>query len=254
MIAIDLSGKAAVVAGAGRGIGAAIATTLAAAGAQTLVVDLLPERVTETVSAIRAGGATAAGCQVDLTSDEAPDVVVRAALEAFGRIDILATAAGGFAPFFPPTATHETTDDMWDFIQGVNLRYVFRLARAAVSQMREQGKGGSIVGLSSILGTGGRPGVVPYAAAKAGIISLVQTMAVEYGSDGIRVNAVAPGRIDTPASPATTRVAPYIPLGRIGGPEEIASVVAFLASDCASYVTGQVILVDGGASTTIGLT
>lgn len=253
MIGFDLTGKVAVVAGAGRGIGAAVSTTLAAAGAQVLAVDARADRAAEVVAAITAAGGTAAPFTSELTADDAPEAISRTAVEVFGRVDILVTAAGGYQRITGKAPSTQTSDEVWDLVHAINVRYVFRLAKAFIEQLRAQASGGSIVCVSSMSGTGAVPGTIAYGAAKAGLNSLVQTLAVEYARDGIRVNAVAPGRIDTPAAPVRDPHGWNIPLGRVGTAQDVADVAVFLASDRAGYVTGAILPVDGGIGAAICL-
>ncbi|PKW16866.1 SDR family NAD(P)-dependent oxidoreductase [Saccharopolyspora spinosa] len=257
-VGISLTGRVAVVAGAGRGIGAAVARRLADAGAAVAVVDSRLDRAEATVEAIRAAGGTGVPILADLLDARSGTRIVAETVRHLGRIDILATVAGGSWAYVPYRRIHEVTDDEWDLVHQLNLTYVFRLARETIRTFLSQGRGGAIVHIGSIAGVLSSPSAAAYGAAKAGIASLTRSVAHEYGADGIRVNCVAPGRIETPATTpaAGERVADFtnsIPMRRTGNAGEVADAVLFLASDLASYITGQTLLVDGGATATPGL-
>jgi 3-oxoacyl-[acyl-carrier protein] reductase len=250
-----LAGRSAIVAGGGGGgIGAAVSRTLAAAGAGVLVVDIEAAAARKVCDQIAAGGGRAVPLVADVRETASADAIVAAARSAFGRIDVLATVAGGMTAHaeFRPLVQWSEAD--WDKIVALNLRYVFLLARAVIPAMIEQGDGGSIVNVTSISGVFGAPNHAAYGAAKAGLIHLTRSLCLEYGRHGIRANAVSPGAIETPATDKAmagaqrTRVSAVTPLGRAGAPEDIARAVLFFASPLASYVSGQMLLVDGGAS------
>jgi 3-oxoacyl-[acyl-carrier protein] reductase len=248
-----LAGKYALVTGAAQGIGAATARRLAAEGATVAVVDLTAERAGPVVKEIEAAGGTARGFGCDVSDRGQAEACVTAVAEAFGRIDVLVNNAG----LTRDNLLFKMSDEEWDTVLDVNLKSVFLMCRAVQRHMVEQ-RSGAIVNLSSRSALGNR-GQANYAAAKAGIQGLTATLALELGPFGIRVNAVAPGYVATAMTAATARrlgkdpeehqelAAANTPLRRVARPEEIASVVAFFASDDASYVSGQTLYVNGGA-------
>jgi NAD(P)-dependent dehydrogenase (short-subunit alcohol dehydrogenase family) len=257
-VEISLQGRVAVVAGAGRGIGAAVAGRLAEAGAAVAVVDSRTDRAESTVETIRASGGIAVPIVADLRDSRSGPRIAAETVGHLGGIDILATVAGGSWAYVPYRRMHEVTDDEWDLVHQLNLTYVFRLTREIIRTLLSREHGGAIVHIGSIAGVLSSPSAAAYGAAKAGIGSLTRSVAHEYGADGIRVNCVAPGRIESPATtPASAEsavdFANSIPLRRNGQAAEIADAVLFLASDLARYITGQTLLVDGGATTTPGL-
>jgi 3-oxoacyl-[acyl-carrier protein] reductase len=248
-----LTGRTAMVAGAGRGNGAAIATTLARAGARVAVIDIEADRARTVAEEITASGGEAVAVTADVrVADDVRRIVDE--MGAFGGIDVVVCVAGGMYAFHPFRKLVEWSEDVWDDIVERNLRYVFLVCRAAIPVMVEQGRGGSIVLIGSISGMVSSPRHAAYGAAKAGLANLVRSLAVEHGADGIRVNAIAPGAVLTAATSGALTpevVESYraqVPLGRPGSPDDVARSVLFLASDLASYVTGQTLIVDGGAS------
>jgi NAD(P)-dependent dehydrogenase (short-subunit alcohol dehydrogenase family) len=250
-----LAGKAAIVTGAAQGIGRACAIRLALEGASVAVCDVNADAGAAVVRAIEADRGTAVflSCNVARAADV--ESVVAATLSAFGRIDVLVNNAGILddAPFL------DLPVDEFDRVLGVNLRGAFLMAQAAARQMVRQGRSaggasaGAIVNMSSINEKFGLPDHVAYSVSKGGISQLTKAMAVALAPHGIRVNAVGPGTIDTPILAGVIKdkafrekVLSRTPLGRFGRPEEIAAIVAWLASDEASYVTGTTLFADGG--------
>jgi NAD(P)-dependent dehydrogenase (short-subunit alcohol dehydrogenase family) len=248
-----LAGRAAVVAGGGRGIGEATARLLAAAGAAVAVVDLEAERADAVTSDIVTAGGTAIAVPADVLEEDQAAPIVGAAVTAFGGLDIVVNVAGGMNAYATWQPLPAWTAAEWDAVVGLNLRYHFLLCRAAIPRMVERG-GGSIVNITSISGVFGAPNHTAYGAAKAGLIHLTKSLALEGGRYGIRVNAVSPGAVVTPAT--ANRLTPErqeemartTPLQRPGAPDDIARAVLFFASPLAGYVTGQMLLVDGGVS------
>ncbi len=240
-----------LITGSGIGIGAATARAFADAGYRVVVTDVLDEEGQRVAQEITEGGGEAEYHHLDVTSTEE---VERAVSEAEGRYGPLAcvVANAGIAHKVPLT---ELTDEKWDHTHEIDLKGVMRVCRAAAPGMREAGRG-SMIAVSSIMGVAyGWDEHVQYSAAKAGIVGLVRGLAVELARDGIKVNGIAPGYIRTAQAlseehslgpEGLEKAAEFIPMGRIGEPEDIADVILFLASDAARYLTGQVVVVDGG--------
>lgn len=245
-------GKFAVVTGAARGIGAAIARRLAAEGAAVACVDLTADRCASIVDEITVTGGRGVAFGCDVSDSAQVEALVPEVLNEFGRIDVLVNNAG----LTRDNLLFRMSEEDWDKVVDVNLKSVFLMSRAVQKHMVEQ-RSGAIVNLSSRSALGNR-GQANYAAAKAGIQGLTATMAIELGPFGVRVNAVAPGYVATPMTEATAvrlgvtpeehqaTMAQAVPLRRVGQPTEVAAVVAFFASDDASYVTGQTLYVNGG--------
>ncbi len=240
-------GRVAIVTGAGQGIGRAIAERLHAEGASVLCVDKNADLLTSLPDDPRLSALTC-----DVTADEAPQAVFSACLDAFGLVSILVNNVGvGNAP-----PLHETTDEIYDFHLGVNLRPTFRLSRDVLPELRKSR--GAIVNIASSIGLAGYRRWAAYSAAKAGVVGLTRHMAAEYGPEGIRVNAVAPGIIATPQTEGRrdaprfrATIVETMPLGHVGEPRDVAATVAFFASDDARFITGQVIAVDGGQTSSV---
>jgi len=242
---IDLSGRVALVTGASRGIGQAIATRLAQRGAVVLAA-ARGENARGTVEAIAAAGGTAEAVSLEVTDAASGEAAIAAAVERHGRIDILVNNAG----ITRDQLMLRLKRDDWDAVLATNLTSAFTLTQAALKPMIRQ-RSGRIICISSVVGQSGNPGQANYAASKAGLIGFVKSVALEVASRNITVNAVAPGMIVTDmtaALPEKTREALIgrIPLGRLGAPEDVAGAVCFLASDEAAYITGQVLAVNGG--------
>ncbi len=246
-----LQGRAALVTGAASGIGRATAELLASMGARLVLCDIDADAGAALASALRDGGADARFAVADVAQDGAVAAAVDEAVGAFGRLDLAANCAGvggGHA------TTHEYAVDRWDRIVGVNLRGAWLSMRAELAALVERGDGGAIVNVSSTLGLRGAPFGSPYSASKHGVLGLTRTAAIEYAPQGIRVNAVCPGAIDTPMMDETFARFPgfrealtgFVPMGRMGGAGEAAAAIAWLASDAASFVTGEALTVEGG--------
>jgi 3-oxoacyl-[acyl-carrier protein] reductase len=242
-----LDGKVALVTGAARGIGKAIALKFASEGADVAFTDLvINEAAEETISEIAAFGHKVKGYASNAASFDETHAVVEEILKDFGRIDILVNNAG----ITKDGLVMRMSEAQWDAVIAVNLKSAFNFIHAVIPQMARQ-KGGSIINMSSIAGQMGNPGQINYASSKAGLIAMAKSVAKEMGSRGIRANAIAPGFIVsemTNALPEAVReeYIKNIPLKRGGTVDEIANTALYLASDLSSYVTGQVIAVNGG--------
>ncbi len=246
-----LAGKAALVTGAASGIGAATARALARDGARVLLADVDDALGEKTAAAIAESGGEAAYRHVDVTDEAEVEAMVRDAVERFGRLDCAVNNAGVTGGF---GLVHQQRLADWEGTLSVNLTGVFLCVKHELPVMQEQG-GGSIVNLASGAGVIGVPGLSPYCASKHAVLGLTKTAALENARTGVRVNAVCPGSIDTPMLQRIMDLDPGMrkmivknqPGGRLGTPEEIAEAVAWLCSDRASFVTGESLLVDGGA-------
>jgi 3-oxoacyl-[acyl-carrier protein] reductase len=244
-VKIELTGRTAIVTGASRGIGRAIALTLAGAGA-TVVAAARGSNAEETAQTVLARGGQAVSMSLDVTDPASPQALVDATLERFGRIDILVNNAGITRDQLLLRMTRED----WDAVLATNLTGTFLCTQSAVKPMVRQ-RSGRIICVSSVVGQAGNTGQANYAASKAGLIGFAKALARELASREITVNVVAPGLIETAMTRAITEQArnnwaSQVPLGRLGTPEDVAAAVCFLASDAAAYITGQVVAVNGG--------
>ena len=249
-----LAGKVAIVTGAGSGIGRVAAEVLAAAGASVVVNDVAEDGLETTAAAVRDAGGEAVVSVGDVRDSDAVQAMIDLTVSRFGGLDLMFAnaAVGRYAEF------ETMAEDDIDWILDIDLKGALICAQRAIPALRDRG-GGSIVFTSSVQAYTTMPGCVVYGAAKAGLVAAARALSVEVGRHGIRVNAIAPGTIDTPmlerdlsgmnlaeADSFLEKVRAANALGRIGDPTEIASVLVFLASDAASYVTGTTIVVDGG--------
>ena len=250
-------GNTVLVTGAATGIGRAVAVRFASEAANVAVNYLnQPEEVAETIAQCEAAyrdagveGAAAKPFQADVSAADQVAAMVASVVETFGRLDILVNNAG----VQTPSPSHETEVDAFDWVLAVNLRGAFLCARSAIAHFLERGGGGVVLNNSSVHEIIPKPGYLSYSISKGGMENMTRTLALEYADRGIRVNAVGPGAIVTPINSAwiddaekRAAVESRIPMGRAGAPEEIAAVFAFLASDEASYITGQTIFACGG--------
>ena len=246
----SLSGQTAIVTGAAQGIGQAIACRLAEAGANVLLTGHNEAGLEQAAERIKAAGGSAAWRAADVTIMADLDRIVDTAMQTFGAIDILVNSAGGAHPFTPAL---ELTEEVWDRTQNRNFKGSFFLCQKAAQQMAAAGRGGRIINVASIAGIKPDPMLADYNSAKAGLISLTQSLAAEFGPRRILVNAVAPGPIMTPNTAhfyeneaVRQIIAQRTPLGGTGQPDDVANAVLFFASPAVTHITGAVLVVDGG--------
>ncbi|MEP7300194.1 MAG: SDR family NAD(P)-dependent oxidoreductase [Caldimonas sp.] len=245
----DFEGKLAFVTGAASGIGAATSKLLAARGARVAVADINVEAAAEVVNEIERDGGKAFAIRIDVADPASVDEAVTTATRGGQGLDLAVNAAGITGTLTP--CANFTLDD-WQRIVGINLTGTFLCMRAQIAAILRKG-GGAIVNVSSIMGSHALPGASAYAASKHGVEGLTKAAALDYAKQGIRINAVAPGYVDTPMiagrrPSVNDMIVAMHPIGRIAHPDELAKVVAFLLSEDASFVTGSIHLADGGFS------
>jgi NAD(P)-dependent dehydrogenase (short-subunit alcohol dehydrogenase family) len=247
---LQLPDRVAIVTGAARGIGLTVAKRMHAAGARIVIADIDEAEAVKAAGTLDPDTGRVLGVATDITSAVSVEAMVEATLEAYGRIDILVNNAGITGASKP---LWELDFETWARVLDVNLNGVFRCCKAVIGHMRENARG-SIVNVASIAGKEGNPNLIPYSSSKAGVIGLTKALAKEVATQGIRVNAVAPAVVETDIlrqmTPETVKyMLSKIPMNRFGTLEEVAAVVHFLASDDASFVTGQTYDVSGGRAT-----
>ncbi len=249
----SLAGKKALVTGASRGIGQVIAVAFARAGADVALAARTHAGLAETAAAVRDLGRQAVEIPADLTSRDAAEDVVKTAIKELGQLDIVVNNAGGSSFVVPFLDMRQSG---WDKVLRLNLDATMWICQVAGSHMTARGSG-SVINVASVAGLAGAPFLAPYGAAKAAVVSLTKTLAVEWGRSGVRVNALCPGwtatelnRVmwDSPDGGAATIV--NVPMARWGRAEEMAGPAVFLASDASSFMTGQVLAIDGGQTAT----
>jgi 2-deoxy-D-gluconate 3-dehydrogenase len=253
----DLTGKGAIVTGAGMGIGRAIAYRLSEAGAAVMIADVDLDAARKTADRIKERGRKAEAIKADASSTADARKVAEAAVQAFGSLDILVNNAG----IYPLSMALETTEELWDKTLNINLKGLFFFCQAAAREMTKSGRGGKIINIASIDAVHPMGEVSHYNASKGGVLSLTKALALEWGPHKIHVNAVAPGSVWTPGTEKTRQAREAkgqgvedllnkfmgrMPLGRPGAPDDIAKVVLFFASEASDYVTGAMLVVDGG--------
>jgi 3-oxoacyl-[acyl-carrier protein] reductase len=243
---MDLNGRCAVVTGGGRGIGRAICLALAERGADIAAVDILEAEISGVVNEVRSLGRRAVGIVCDVTRPDQVRVMFSRVEADLGGVHILVNNAG----VTRDNLIVRMSDEEWKKVMDVNLTGVFNCCREASRPFMKQ-RFGRIVNIASVVGLMGNAGQVNYAASKAGIIGLTKTVAKELATRGVTANAIAPGYIDTEmtraiSDQARSKLMSMIPMAKLGSPRDVANLVAFLASDDASYITGQVINIDGG--------
>lgn len=245
----DLHGKVAIVTGGALGIGAACSARLAELGARVAIFDTDEAHAEATAQEIRGEGDIAQRFNCNLGDVASIDAAVRDTIEAFGRIDVLINNAG----VFPMTPALELTERVWDRVLEINLKGAFFCAQLTARRMVRQGDGGSIVNIASIDAIHPSGALAHYDASKGGLVMLTRSLAKELAPYRIRVNAIAPGAIETPGASGALQdpairsaFLSRIPLGRMGAPDDIARAVAYLASEASDYVTGSTLVIDGG--------
>jgi 2-deoxy-D-gluconate 3-dehydrogenase len=252
---VDLRGKVAIVTGAASGIGRACAVRLSQAGGHVMTVDINLKGITETAQIIVRAGGRAEVSETDVRYKEQTDALVKRTVSELGGVDIVVNAAG----IYPPAFAVDIEEQPWDNVLATNLRGLFFLSQAAAKHMVGVKRGGSIVNIASMDAYLPTIGLAHYDASKAGVLGLTQALAKEWGANGIRVNAVAPGNIYTPGALAAAEILlpmfgvtwdafkPRSVLNRWGQPDDMARAVLFLSSPLSSFVTGSTLLADGGA-------
>ncbi len=250
-LSVDLSGRVALVTGAARGIGFAIARCLAGAGARVVCVDINADVLAGTVECLRGAGAEVFGLTCDVSDSDQVNAVVKETADSHGGLDILVNNAG----ITRDGLIMRMKDEQWDQVLDINLRGVFLFTRAAARPLMKSGSG-RIINIASVCGLAGNPGQANYSASKAGVIGLTRTVAGELASRGVTVNAIAPGFIQTEMTAALDEkqraaIQARVPLSRLGVSLDVGEAVLFLASDAASYITGQVLAIDGGITASL---
>jgi NAD(P)-dependent dehydrogenase (short-subunit alcohol dehydrogenase family) len=249
-----LEGKTAIITGCASALGFGFTTAklFASEGANVVLTDIVGEAADTRAAELRAEGYEAVAIRHDVTSKDGWDAVIAATLDRFGQVDVLVNNAG----IAPMADILTTTMDIWNQVIAINLTGVFLGCQAAIRQMQKQGRGGSVINISSTAGISALPNVTAYTASKGGVRMLTKAVALDVAIDNIRVNSVHPGQMDTEMSRRSTVTDPSliamieasIPMGKIGAPEDIATMNLFLASDESRYITGSEFVVDGGTT------